>query len=73
MNRRYCFLALCALAASANTYAAADSTPLVAPEIEATKWQGDLDGMRQRRLGRMLVVYSKTFYFVDKARQHGLT
>lgn len=29
--------------------------------------------MQQRRLVRILVVYSKTFYFIDKAQQHGLT
>ena len=81
MNRRKYVLALCALAAAADAYAAtptgaepADSAPaLAAPETKATAWQGDLDGMKQRRLVRMLVVYSKTFYFVDKARQHGLT
>lgn len=36
-------------------------------------WKGDLDGMKKRRLVRMLVVYSKTFYFLDKARQRGAT
>jgi membrane-bound lytic murein transglycosylase MltF len=36
-------------------------------------WKGDLDGMKKRRLIRMLVVYSKTFYFLDKARQRGAT
>ncbi|HET9375402.1 MAG TPA: transporter substrate-binding domain-containing protein, partial [Chthoniobacterales bacterium] len=30
-------------------------------------------GMKKRRLVRMLVVYSKTFYFLDKARQRGAT
>ena len=32
-------------------------------------WTGDFDGMKERRLVRMLVVYSKTFYFIDKATQ----
>ena len=36
-------------------------------------WTGDLDGMVRRRLIRVLVVYSKTMYFVDKAEQKGLT
>ena len=36
-------------------------------------WKGDLDGMKKRRLVRVLVVYSKTFYFLDKARQRGAT
>lgn len=39
---------------------------------EATKpWSGDLDGMIDRRIIRILTVYSKTFYFVDKGDQRG--
>jgi len=34
-------------------------------------WTGDLDGMIQRRLIRVLTVTSKTFYFVDKGVQRG--
>jgi membrane-bound lytic murein transglycosylase MltF len=34
-------------------------------------WTGDLDGMIQRRLIRILTVYSKTFFFVDKGVQRG--
>jgi len=34
-------------------------------------WTGDLDGMVQRRLIRVLTVYSKTFFFVDKGVQRG--
>src|SRR5262249_7268942 len=36
-------------------------------------WAGDLDGMVERRQVRMLVTFSKTNYFVDKAEQHGVT
>jgi len=36
-------------------------------------WIGDFDGMAQRRMIRALVVYSKTFYFLDKGRQRGLS
>ena len=37
-------------------------------------WIGDLDGMRKRRQIRLLVPYSKTFYFVDKGgKQFGIT
>jgi membrane-bound lytic murein transglycosylase MltF len=36
-------------------------------------WTGDLDGMVRRRTIRALVVYSKTFYFVDRGRQFGLS
>ncbi|PSH69234.1 lytic transglycosylase F [Phyllobacterium brassicacearum] len=31
----------------------------------------DLDGMKQRRLVRVLVPYSKTIYFIDQGRQYG--
>ena len=36
-------------------------------------WIGDFDGMAKRRMIRALVVYSKTFYFLDKGRQRGLS
>src|SRR5271169_1475693 len=36
-------------------------------------WTGDLDGMVQRRIIRVLTVYSKTFYFTDKGTQRGAT
>jgi membrane-bound lytic murein transglycosylase MltF len=36
-------------------------------------WTGDLDGMIQRRVVRMLVIYSKTSYFLDNAQQRGAT
>jgi membrane-bound lytic murein transglycosylase MltF len=35
------------------------------------KWTGDLDGMIERRLIRVLTVYSKTTFFVDKGTQLG--
>jgi membrane-bound lytic murein transglycosylase MltF len=43
------------------------------PDVTAKKWTGDLDGMIQRRIIRLLVTYSKTNYFVDKGTQRGLT
>jgi membrane-bound lytic murein transglycosylase MltF len=43
----------------------------ISPE-EATKpWTGDLDGMIKRGFIRVLTVYSKTFYTVDKGIQRG--
>ena len=42
-------------------------------DITKEKFTGDLDGMIQKRLIRVLVTYSKTHYFVDKATQRGLT
>ncbi|WP_375739888.1 transglycosylase SLT domain-containing protein [Pseudomonas boanensis] len=35
-------------------------------------WVGDFEGMRERRLVRILVPYSKTFYAVDRGRQLGI-
>ena len=37
------------------------------------KWAGDLGGMVERGFIRALVVQSKTFYFLDGARQRGIT
>jgi len=45
--------------------------PWLTPLLEA-KWTGDLDGMTQRRLIRALVVYSKTYYFLDRGTQRGI-
>jgi membrane-bound lytic murein transglycosylase MltF len=45
----------------------------IAPEEVMTTWTGDLDGMIARRVIRVLTVYSKTFYFVDKGIQRGTT
>jgi len=35
-------------------------------------WTGDLDGMSERRLIRVLTVYSKTSYFLDRGVQRGI-
>ncbi len=35
-------------------------------------WTGDLDGMIERRVIRVLTVFSKTIYFSDKGAQHGI-
>ncbi|MCU0592948.1 MAG: lytic transglycosylase F [Desulfobacterales bacterium] len=40
--------------------------------LPSEKWTGDLDGMIKRRMVRVLVVYSKTFFFVDKGTQRGI-
>src|SRR5262245_51363557 len=34
--------------------------------LVAKKWTGDLEGMIERRLIRVLTTYSKTSYFVDR-------
>jgi membrane-bound lytic murein transglycosylase MltF len=43
-----------------------------ARETILRKWTGDLDGMIQRRVIRVLTAYSKTNYFVDKGTPRGL-
>jgi membrane-bound lytic murein transglycosylase MltF len=52
---------------------ASDKTP---PQAQSTvpnkKWIGDFDGMLKARVIRVLVAYSKTFYFLDHGRQRGL-
>jgi hypothetical protein len=35
--------------------------------IPDKEWTGDFDGMKKRRLVRVLTVYNKTNYFIDKA------
>jgi membrane-bound lytic murein transglycosylase MltF len=45
----------------------------VEPREIQKPWTGDLDGMVQRRIIRVLTVYSKTFYFTDKGTQRGVT
>ena len=36
-------------------------------------WSGDLPVLLEKRVVRMLVVFSKTFYFIDKGQQRGIT
>jgi membrane-bound lytic murein transglycosylase MltF len=45
----------------------------LSPSLVQQPWTGDYDGMVKRRSIRVLVVNSKTFYFVDKGTQRGLT
>ena len=49
------------------------ATPGLAHTIPRNKWTGDLDGMIKRRTIRVLVPYSKTYYFVDRAVQRGIS
>ena len=43
------------------------------PKTIMQPWKGDLDAMIERRLIRVLVVPSKTFYFQDRGVQRGIT
>jgi membrane-bound lytic murein transglycosylase MltF len=52
---------------------------LLLPQTEAAEedgslgpWLGDLDGMLERRLVRVLVPYSRTGYFIDAGTQRGM-
>ena len=36
-------------------------------------WIGDFDKMTEKRQIRVLVTFSKTFYFLDRGRQRGIT
>jgi membrane-bound lytic murein transglycosylase MltF len=48
--------------------------PASTPETEFNEpWTGDFDGMAERHRIRALVAFSKTFYFVDRGHQRGLT
>jgi membrane-bound lytic murein transglycosylase MltF len=47
--------------------------PYTLVDLTRQKFTGDLDGMIERRLIRILVTYSKTHYFVDRGTQRGLT
>jgi membrane-bound lytic murein transglycosylase MltF len=49
-----------------------DKKLAISPDSISQKWTGDLDGMMKRRLIRVLTVYSKTFYFLDKDTQRGI-
>ncbi len=46
--------------------------PAAAPTGLPT-WTGDLPVLIDKRVVRMLVVYSKTFYFIDQGQQRGIT
>lgn len=48
---------------------AGDTAP---PDMTALKFTGDLDGMIERRLIRVLTTYSKIHYFVDQGTPRGL-
>jgi membrane-bound lytic murein transglycosylase MltF len=71
------------LAAQQKKPSAAPAAPKAAPAkaekdthelpTQLTTFTGDFDGMRKRRTVRVLVVYNKTNYFIDRGQQRGLT
>lgn len=54
-------------------YASSKDSPATNAPLLQQKWKGDFDGMVERHEIRVLVVYSKTFYFIDKGQQRGLS
>jgi membrane-bound lytic murein transglycosylase MltF len=64
-----CFFSLCGAGIASAESPKKEPMGLVLP---SEKWTGDLDGMIKRRMTRVLVVYSKTFFFVDKGTQRGV-
>lgn len=48
-------------------------TLTVDPSEIQKPWTGDLEAMKDRRIIRVLTIYSKTFYFVNKGTQRGAT
>jgi membrane-bound lytic murein transglycosylase MltF len=67
----FCFLAGPALAQKPAPQKATGETLTIDLAATQKPWTGDLDGMRERRLIRVLTVNSKTLYFHDKGTQRG--
>jgi membrane-bound lytic murein transglycosylase MltF len=47
--------------------------PALLESIEEQHYSGDLAGLKDRRLIRVAVVYSKSFFFIDQGRERGMT
>lgn len=78
-----CLACLTALLLAGSVYAAPVKDKTQAQEESETlqvnmddimrPWQGDLPGMLDRRVIRVLTTYSKTFFFITKGTQRGAT
>ena len=62
-----------------SSLAAAETNPAPKPASAApaspsrmANWQGDFDGILERRSFRLIVPYSRTLFFVDRGRQMGV-
>jgi membrane-bound lytic murein transglycosylase MltF len=64
-------LLCCGSAFAAESSASSPDTEHI--EVTEVPWTGDLDGMMARGWVRVLVPYSKTFYWVDLGRPRGLS
>ena len=74
------FIIGCTLALFWSVAFAASETPAVAGaktqtalQVGSRAWTGDFDGMVKRRVIRVLVPFSKTFYYVEKGRARGVS
>jgi membrane-bound lytic murein transglycosylase MltF len=79
-NLLVCLAGLIALAAAAPVLAQTEPSKkpvrddlTIDPETMMQPWKGDLEGMIERRVIRVLTVPSKTTYFQDRGRQRGTT
>lgn len=61
------------MAANAPDPVANQSREELTLDVQNEPWQGDLNGMIERKIIRVLVVPSKTSYFIDKGVQRGAT
>jgi membrane-bound lytic murein transglycosylase MltF len=66
----FAILSWAALAQAAPETAAARQARALS--LENKPWQGDFDAMLERRLVRVLVPYSRTFFFNDRGRESGI-
>ena len=73
--KRYCLFlaaAFAGLASTASAQAPTEKGRLGLSLDEITRpWTGDLDGMAERRLIRVLTAFSKTQYFIDRGTPRG--
>ncbi len=66
------FLQVTLLLAGSLACLPASADPALLEPFEGLRYTDDLDGLKHRRLIRALVVYSKTFYFIDRGRERGM-
>lgn len=72
MNRKMIYAVIAALCIMTFSVFAQEATKTSTIDIKFKKWTGDLDGIVQRRLLRVLVAYNKTNYFQDKVVTRGV-
>jgi membrane-bound lytic murein transglycosylase MltF len=68
------------LALAGACIAAAQTPPAAKPgaaghglQVGTRQWKGDFEAMKKRHIVRALVPYSKTFYYVERGRQRGIS